>query len=76
MMGFQVRALLSRRRVAMADGGICLPDEFILETHGLTKEFAGFFAVREVSLKVRRGTIHALIGPNVMSRVARPVAIA
>src|SRR6202007_2365944 len=35
-----------------------------LETHGLTKEFAGFFAVRDVALKVRRGSIHALIGPN------------
>src|SRR2546423_11102912 len=45
-------------------GEICLADEFILETHGLTKEFAGFFAVRDVSLKVRRGSIHALIGPN------------
>jgi branched-chain amino acid transport system ATP-binding protein len=41
-----------------------LSDEFILETHGLTKEFAGFFAVRDVSLKIRRGSIHALIGPN------------
>jgi branched-chain amino acid transport system ATP-binding protein len=41
-----------------------LADEFILETHGLTKEFAGFFAVRDVTLKVRRGSIHALIGPN------------
>jgi branched-chain amino acid transport system ATP-binding protein len=30
----------------------------------LTKEFAGFVAVSDVSLKVRRGTIHALIGPN------------
>src|SRR6202045_564645 len=47
-----------------AAGGICLADEFILETHGLTKEFAGFFAVRDVALKVRRGSIHALIGPN------------
>ena len=45
-------------------GEICLADEFILETHGLTKEFAGFFAVRDVDLKVRRGSIHALIGPN------------
>src|SRR5262245_52811442 len=45
-------------------GDVCLADEFILETHGLTKEFAGFFAVRDVSLKVRRGSIHALIGPN------------
>ena len=41
-----------------------MADEFILETHGLTKEFAGFFAVRDVTLKVRRGHIHALIGPN------------
>ncbi|HZB90390.1 MAG TPA: ABC transporter ATP-binding protein [Stellaceae bacterium] len=39
-------------------------DDFILETDGLTKEFAGFTAVRDVGLKVRRGTIHALIGPN------------
>jgi branched-chain amino acid transport system ATP-binding protein len=45
-------------------GEICLTDEFILETNGLTKEFAGFFAVRDVNLKIRRGTIHALIGPN------------
>ena len=39
-------------------------DETILETRGLTKEFKGFVAVRDVSLKVRRGSIHALIGPN------------
>lgn len=45
-------------------GENCLADEFILETEGLTKEFAGFFAVRDVALKVRRGSIHALIGPN------------
>jgi len=38
--------------------------EYILETDGLTKEFAGFTAVSNVSLKVRRNTIHALIGPN------------
>jgi len=36
----------------------------ILEAIGLTKEFKGFVAVRNVSLKVRRHTIHALIGPN------------
>jgi branched-chain amino acid transport system ATP-binding protein len=39
-------------------------DNNILETRGLTKEFKGFVAVSDVSLKVRRGTIHALIGPN------------
>ena len=38
--------------------------EIILETQNLTKEFAGFVAVSEVSLRVTRGTIHALIGPN------------
>ncbi|MSP67437.1 MAG: ABC transporter ATP-binding protein [Alphaproteobacteria bacterium] len=38
--------------------------EFILETQGLTKEFAGFVAVRGVNLQVRAGTIHAMIGPN------------
>jgi len=39
-------------------------EEVILETRGLTKEFKGFVAVQNVSLKVRRGSIHALIGPN------------
>ncbi len=39
-------------------------DDWILETHGLRKDFRGFTAVRDVALRVRRGTIHALIGPN------------
>ena len=38
--------------------------DFILETHGLTKEFRGFTAVDRVNLQVQRGHIHALIGPN------------
>jgi branched-chain amino acid transport system ATP-binding protein len=38
--------------------------EHILVTEGLTKEFGGFSAVKNVSLNVRRGSIHALIGPN------------
>lgn len=41
-----------------------MADDTILETRGLTKEFKGFVAVKDVSLSVRRGTIHALIGPN------------
>ena len=41
-----------------------VPKETILETHDLTKEFAGFVAVRSVNLRVARGSIHALIGPN------------
>ena len=36
----------------------------ILETDGLTKEFRGFVAVNNVTLRVRRHSIHALIGPN------------
>jgi len=38
--------------------------DIVLRTEGLTKEFKGFVAVKNVSLAVRRGTIHALIGPN------------
>jgi branched-chain amino acid transport system ATP-binding protein len=41
-----------------------MTDDVILETRGLTKEFRGFYAVRNVDLQVRRGRIHALIGPN------------
>ena len=41
-----------------------MSQEVILEARGLTKEFKGFVAVKDVSLKVRRGSIHALIGPN------------
>ena len=44
--------------------GTPMPDDLILETRDLTKEFAGFVAVNGVSLRVRRGSIHALIGPN------------
>ncbi len=38
--------------------------DVILETEGLTKEFRGFVAVKDVNLRVWRGSIHALIGPN------------
>jgi len=41
-----------------------MPDDFVLETRSLVKEFKGFVAVNGVSLNVRRGHIHALIGPN------------
>jgi branched-chain amino acid transport system ATP-binding protein len=36
----------------------------LIPTEGLTKEFKGFRAVNGVTLDVKRGTIHALIGPN------------
>jgi branched-chain amino acid transport system ATP-binding protein len=41
-----------------------MSEDYILDTEGLTKEFAGFVAVNGVTLRVKRGTIHALIGPN------------
>lgn len=36
----------------------------ILETRGLTKDFKGFTAVKDINLSVQTGSIHALIGPN------------
>src|SRR3972149_692435 len=36
----------------------------MLETLHFTKEFNGFVAVDNVSLKIRQGSIHGLIGPN------------
>ena len=50
--------------VLPAAGPALVTSDVILETSGLTKEFRGFVAVKDVSLTVRRGTIHALIGPN------------
>jgi len=37
---------------------------YLLEGRGLTKEFDGFFAVRNVDFGLKEGTIHAVIGPN------------
>jgi branched-chain amino acid transport system ATP-binding protein len=36
----------------------------ILSATGLTMEFRGFVAVKDVTLSVHEGTVHALIGPN------------
>ena len=41
-----------------------MPQDVILETRALVKQFSGFVAVDRVDLKVQRGQIHALIGPN------------
>ena len=55
---------MSRYRTKSRTSPSRISNEFILETTGLTKEFAGFVAVSDVNLRVIRGTIHALIGPN------------
>lgn len=41
-----------------------MSDDFILQARGLSKQFSGFYAVRDVDLRVQRHSIHALIGPN------------
>jgi branched-chain amino acid transport system ATP-binding protein len=41
-----------------------MSDDYILEAKGLSKQFRGFYAVKDVNLRVRRHGIHALIGPN------------
>src|SRR5437868_3130236 len=38
--------------------------EVALRMESVTKNFRGFTAVRNLSLEIQRGTIHALIGPN------------
>ena len=39
-------------------------DVVALSARGLTKDFRGFRAVRDVDLDVVDGQIHALVGPN------------
>ena len=40
------------------------PDDFLLEVRGLAKDFPGVRALDDVSFRVRRGEIHALMGEN------------
>ena len=39
-------------------------NENILEFRGITKQFPGVRALSDVSLSIRRGEIHGLIGEN------------
>ena len=55
---------------ASAEGGA----DPVLVAQGLTKFFAGFAAVRDVNLSVRRGSIRALIGPNGAGGVSLSIA--
>ncbi|GAA4714665.1 sugar ABC transporter ATP-binding protein [Brevibacillus fulvus] len=41
-----------------------MSSEFILEMEQITKEFPGVKALDQVQLKVRKGTVHALMGEN------------
>ena len=51
----------SRRR-AIASAAVS--DELVLEMRGIRKEFPGVVANDDVSLDVRRGEVHALLGEN------------
>ena len=47
------------------EGGITMTEhEFLLEMNGISKEFPGVKALDNVTLKVRPGTVHALMGEN------------
>src|SRR5262249_58825446 len=48
----------------MPPWGNIVSNDTVLETQDLSKDFAGFVAVRSVNLRVARGSIHAMIGPN------------
>ena len=39
-------------------------DATILEARKLSRQFSGFYAVKDVDLRVARHSVHALIGPN------------
>jgi len=38
--------------------------EYILEMNGITKEFPGVKALDNVTVKIKKGTVHALLGEN------------
>src|SRR5580704_16657404 len=59
---FSLRPCRNYRR--MKAGGKVVSGDIVLETEDLTKDFAGFVAVRSVNLRVARGSVHAMIGPN------------
>ena len=46
------------------EGGDKVAGEFILEMRNITKSFPGVKALDDVTLKVRPGTVHSLLGEN------------
>ena len=63
LSGLIAFAFIGGKRMRSAERrGLSMDD--VLVTEGLSKSFGDFHAVSDVSLRVRRGTIHALIGPN------------
>lgn len=61
-MGREVRT--ARRLRSTPQNGSAMDADIIFETRNLTKQFGALIAVDDVSIKVRRNTLHAIIGPN------------
>lgn len=54
----------SSGRLPPTDAGDGLTSSDALEVQGLSKSFGGVFALRDVSLTIREGEIHGLVGRN------------
>ncbi|EGD52618.1 ABC transporter related protein [Thermoanaerobacter ethanolicus JW 200] len=57
---------LALEKFLMAEaGGIKMAaNEFVLEMNNISKQFPGVKALDNVTLKVRKGTVHAIMGEN------------
>ncbi|RYC29267.1 sugar ABC transporter ATP-binding protein, partial [Lichenibacterium minor] len=49
---------------AVRESGAIPGSSYLLEVDGVRKEFPGVVALDDVSLRIRRGTVHALMGEN------------
>jgi branched-chain amino acid transport system permease protein len=61
---FKRAVLPSRTAATLALSGGGEGTETVMEVRGLSKHFGGLKAVDEVDLTIKRGGVHALIGPN------------
>ena len=52
------------RRFGRIDGKILVVSDYILELRNATKKYAGVPAIEDVSIGLRRGEVHALLGEN------------
>src|SRR5215470_16735431 len=49
---------------AATNGAAAASADFLLEVEGVRKEFPGVVALDDVSFRLRRGSVHALMGEN------------
>ena len=38
--------------------------EYAVQMHGITKSFGSFYALQDMELNVKKGSIHSLLGEN------------